>query len=139
MSGPRKFCASVLMCLALSTVAIADDLAGADRLLCSSVQATVCAVDGDCEIGPPWSWNIPQFIQVDLDSKRLSTTPASGEQRVTPFKLVERANGLIVIQGFEQGRAFSFVIEEASGEASVAVAREGITVSVFGACTPQPR
>lgn len=139
MSGPCRFCASVLMCLALSTVAVGDDLTGADRLLCASVEATVCSVDGDCEIGPPWSWNIPQFIQVDLESKRLSTTPASGEQRVTPFTLVDRASGLIVIQGFERGRAFSFVIEEASGQASVAVAREGVTVSVFGACTPQPR
>ena len=45
----------------------------------------------------------------------------------------------IVIQGFERGRAFGFVIEEASGQASVAVAREGVTVSVFGVCTPQPR
>ena len=129
----------ILTILAASTLALADDLTGADHLLCSSAQATVCSVDGDCEIGPPWSWNIPQFIQVDLESKRLSTTPASGEQRVTPFTLVDRANGLIVIQGFERGRAFSFVIEEASGQASVAVAREGVTVSVFGACTPQPK
>jgi len=138
MIGQGKFRLLVLMCLTVSTVAIADDLTGAERLLCSSVQATVCAIDGDCEIGPPWSWNIPQFIQVDLESKRLSTTPASGEQRVTPFEFLERANGLIVIQGFERGRAFSFVIDEASGQASVAVAREGVTVSVFGACTPQP-
>ena len=138
MNGTGRFRLVVLMCLAVSTVAVGDDLKGADRLLCSSVQATVCAVDDDCEIGPPWSWNIPQFIQVDLKGKRLSTTPASGEQRVTPIKLVERRNGSIVIQGFERGRAFSFVIDEASGQVSVAVAREGVTVSVFGACTPQP-
>jgi hypothetical protein len=36
------------------------------------------------------------------------------------------------------GRAFSFVIVEKTGMASIAVAREGMTVSVFGACTPMP-
>jgi hypothetical protein len=115
---------------------LADDLSGADKLLCTSVQATVCWPEGDCEIGPPWNWNIPQFIEVDLDNKLLSTTAASGENRRTPIKNLERENGNIFLQGFEQGRAFSFVIAEESGRLAVAVARDGITVSVFGACTP---
>ena len=130
-------CLMILTMLAASTVAVADDLSGADRLLCSSVQATVCTVAGECEIGLPWDWNIPQFIVIDLKKKTLGTTPASGELRVTPFTHFVRENGLIILQGFENGRAFSFVIHEASGQASVAVARDGVTVSVFAACTPQ--
>jgi len=35
----------------------------------------------------------------------------------------------------EGGRAFSFVIDEATGLLTVAVARDGLSVSVFGACT----
>jgi hypothetical protein len=116
---------------------LADDLRGADRLLCSAVQATVCWPEGDCEIGPPWNWNIPQFIEIDLDKKTLGTTEASGENRRTPIKNLEREDGNIFLQGFEQGRAFSFVITEESGRLAVAVARDGITVSVFGACTPR--
>jgi hypothetical protein len=45
---------------------------------------------------------------------------------------------MIVIQGFEKGRAFSFVITEESGSLSAAVAAEGKAVAVFGACTPMP-
>jgi hypothetical protein len=115
---------------------LADDLTGADKLLCSSVQATVCWPEGDCEIGPPWNWNIPQFIEIDLTGKMLSTTKASGENRKTAIKNLEREEGAIFLQGFEQGRAFSFVITEETGRLAVAVARDGITVSVFGACTP---
>lgn len=33
------------------------------------------------------------------------------------------------------GRAFSFVIDEATGHMTVAVSRDGLSVSVFGACT----
>ena len=61
-----------------------DDLSEATELLCSSSWATVCTADEVCESGPPWSWNIPQFVKVDLQTKTLSTTEASGENRTTP-------------------------------------------------------
>ena len=128
----------VAVFLSASMPLLADDLRGATRLLCTSVQATVCSMDGDCEVGVPWNWNIPQFIEVDLDGKKLSTTKASGENRQTSFANFKREDGLLFLQGVEQGRAFSFVIREDTGYVSIAVAREGITVSVFGACTPIP-
>ena len=58
---------------------------------------------------------------------------------MTPIRSLSREDGLIVLQGIEAGRAFSFVIDEESGMVSVAVARDGLTVSIFGACTPMPR
>ena len=115
----------------------ADNLKGADRFLCASVLATRCTEE-DCETAPPWSWNIPEFIEVDLRARTMSTTRASGEARATPVKHLERESGLIVLQGTEAGRAFSFVITEETGALSAAVAREGITVGVFGSCTPIP-
>jgi hypothetical protein len=42
-----------------------------------------------------------------------------------------------VLQGYENGRAFSFMIDEATGDVTAAVARETVAVSVFGACTPR--
>ncbi|MCP4895372.1 MAG: hypothetical protein GY906_00220 [bacterium] len=115
---------------------VADDLSGSDAVLCTAVQATICDVVGDCEIGPPWNWNVPQFIEIDFGAKTLSTTQASGENRSTPIRYLERSGGLVLLQGVENGRAFSFVIVERTGMVSVAVAREDLTVSVFGACTP---
>ena len=56
--------------------------------------------------------------------------------RATPIKNLHREDGLIFLQGVEMGRAFSFVIQEETGDLSAAVAREDVTVSVFGACTP---
>jgi len=132
-------CLPVIAAFALSTGAIADDISGADVALCSSAQATLCSADGSCESGPPWSWNIPQFIEIDFKAKKVNTTEASGENRATPIKNIERADGVVFLQGAEQGRAFSFVIDEKTGMLSVAVARDGVTVSVFGACTPKPR
>jgi len=125
------------MAMALAAVpAFADDLTGATKLLCASVQATACTPEEDCAIGPPWVWDIPDFIEIDLEAKSLNTTKTSGSFRTTPIKYLERSEGLIILQGAENGRAFSFVITEATGFASVAVAREGRTVGIFGTCTP---
>jgi len=122
--------------MALAAAVRGDDLKGQDRILCTAVQATVCTTDGDCTIEAPWNLNIPQFIEINLKDKTASTTKASGENRSSPLSTVNRADGLIVIQGVEAGRAFSFVITEDTGFASIAVARQNLTVSVFGACTP---
>jgi hypothetical protein len=128
----------VLSVLALPAAALADNLTGQQMILCTAVQVTMCTDDGDCAIEAPWNLNVPQFIEIDLKDKKMSTTKASGENRSTPIRTLERDSGLIFLQGVEMGRAFSFVIVEKTGMASIAVAREGLTVSVFGACTPMP-
>ena len=120
----------------LPAVAQADNLAGADRFLCASSRVVRCYSLGDCDSGPPWEWNMPSFIHVDLKKKLLSTPAASAEQRRSPITYVAREAGEIVVQGSENGRGLSMVINEETGLASSAVALEGITVTVFGACTP---
>lgn len=126
-----------LMTLVLTTrFSVADDLTGATRLLCVPVQATLCVEDGECAVALPWNVNIPQFIEVDLEARRLSTTAASGENRTTPIEHFRRIDGNIVFHGFEMGRAFSWVIDEAAGRVTVAIATDGISVAIFGACTP---
>lgn len=135
MRAAGAMVASVFLAAAMSGTARADDLKGAQQLLCTAVQATACYEEGDCFQDLPWNLNVPQFIQVDLTGKRLSTTKASGENRATPIESLKRNNGFIVLQGFEGGRAFSFVISEATGMLSAAVATDGKAVVVFGACT----
>lgn len=130
--------AAVACAVPAGIAASADDLTGVDRILCTSVQVTVCQESGECVIDLPWNVNVPQFIEVDLRAKRMNTTKASGENRATPIEHLRRENGMIVLQGFERGRAFSFVITESTGAASVAVAAEDRAVAVFGACTPMP-
>ncbi len=115
----------------------ADDVRGAEQLLCASIEATRCSLDG-CITDDPVVWNIPQFIEIDLAAKRLQTTAASGENRATPITTVLREDGHIFIQGIEGGRAFSFVIHEASGELIAATAASKSASAVFGACTPLP-
>ncbi len=127
----------VVLLLVASPVAVADDLTGVSRVLCSVVTVGRCDVDG-CTDDTPGGAVILQFVVVDLGAKLLSTTPASGENRSTPIESVRREGGLIVLQGLQNGRAFSFVIAGKSGNASVAIAREELVLAVSAAWTPLP-
>jgi hypothetical protein len=120
----------------LALPAAADDLTGAEMLLCSAVKAVHCTAARDCESDLPWNLNIPMFLKIDLATDTMSTTEASGDVRATTMQSTTRGDGVIVLQGIDNGRAYSFMIVEETGLLSAAVARDGITVSVFGACTP---
>ena len=95
-------------------------------------------MEGECARGPPWEYTVPDFIEVDLEAGLLKTTEASQENRQTPILNTTREDGSIVLQGFEMGRAFSFNIDEASGEMTAVAARDGLFVGAFGVCTPLP-
>jgi hypothetical protein len=121
----------------MPAVATADDLRGTDRFLCSVLEVTACAADVGCDELLPADLNMPQFVVVDLAGKKLATTAASGENRTTALQTIRRESGLVVVQGNEAGRAFSLLIDEATGRASFASAAESRSVTVFAACTPQ--
>ena len=85
---------------------------------------------------PPAELNIPRFIEVDVKARTLSTTAASGENRQTRVTSVESPDGQLVLQGYDNGRAFSLLIPELSGMASFASVGDERSVVVFAACTP---
>ena len=128
--------AIAVLCSLTSLSLPADTLTGSSRILCSAVEANVCTADGVCESFLPWSLQIPQFLLIDLEGKRLATTAASGENRTSPITHLIRDAGHISVQGAERGRAFSMVLREQDGLASIAIATDAMTISVFAACTP---
>jgi hypothetical protein len=125
------------LCVIFPMMTQADVLGDAERLLCASSRVARCDAS-DCELGSPQKWNIPSFVTVDLAKKTLSTTAASTAQRHSPIAYISRDQDSIFLQGTENGRSFSIVIDKATGHASIAIAADGFTVSVFGECTPIP-
>ena len=113
----------------------AENVSGENELLCSSARALLCVEDGECFDVPPGDLDMPRFVIIHTGEKTISTTRASGLNRSTRVSAIERAEGLITLQGIDNGRAFSFVIEEESGVLTAAVAHRGLTVSIFGVCT----
>ncbi len=125
----------ISVCTLAASTAIADSITNADRLLCSTSRVVACFEGGECTEVLPWELNIPQFVVIDTKKKTISTTKASNENRSTPIRTLQRDGGVVIFQGIEQGRAFGVVIDEESGLLTGSVARDGMSVSVFGACT----
>ena len=127
----------VLVCfgaLAAST-GLAEDLSGVDEFLCSVSHVSLCAETGECFDVQPWEIDMPQFVVIDTKRKIIATTRASDQQRSTGIANYRRDGGRIFMQGIEYGRAFGFVIDEITGLLTVAIAEDGLSLNVFGACT----
>ena len=129
----RPIIASTLLITA--GVVLAEDVTGLDEIVCAAGQAHICLETGECFSATPYELSVPDFVVIDTKKRTVSTTKASGLNRSTTLSKIERNDGLIYLQGMEGGRAFSFVIHEATGRLTVAVSRDGLSVTVFGACT----
>jgi hypothetical protein len=132
---------TIVYVVALATISVvlpaaADEVTGETEILCSTLRVKECFADGGCVEGPPETWNIPRFTRIDLDEMTLTTTAASGESRSTPIERVEREGDGIALQGAENGKAFSILLEADTGTTSVAIALEGSVLAGFGYCTP---
>ncbi len=138
MRSTRTSLLLLLTALVGASALSAEPLSGATRVLCASTNLGVCVDTGDCETGPAWTLDVPEFIEIDLTKKTLSSTEASGRNRVSQAANVIRQGGSIVLQGVENGRAYSISIEESTGRMTAAVARDWLGVVVFGQCTPLP-
>jgi hypothetical protein len=107
--------------------------ADASSLLCAVTEATECDMDG-CQKVTAEDMNITPFVRVDLQDKMISTVGGKEDKRESAFRNYKKADGKIIIQGDENGRAWSMVIEEDSGKMSATVSEEEVGFVVFGAC-----
>lgn len=113
----------------------AENLQGVDRMVCAAADVQICIEHDMCYSAAPMDLGVPEFVVIDLDDKTISTTQSSSQNRSSTFTSVMKKGGLIFLQGIEVERAFSFIIDEVSGRMTVAVSLDGMSVSVFGACT----
>jgi hypothetical protein len=125
-----------LLALRSASPVIADSVKDAGRLLCVPGDVSHCVNGDGCGTELPETENIPEFIEVDLKKKTISATKASELDRTTPILSQARSGGQIFLQGVENGRTFSMVISESTGDMTFVVAADGETASMFGACTP---
>ena len=124
-----------LIAITLPFTTLAEDVSEAKRILCGINDLTLCVESGDCFEITPADMNLPQFIVIDRKQQTVSTTRASQNQRSTKVGNMAEVENRLLLQGIENERAYSFVIEQDLGLLTAAVARDGITLSVFGACT----
>ena len=127
---------AIVIAIIFTTPAIGDVVTDANRMLCAAGPVSHCVEGIGCNSADPEDENIPEFIEVDLKRKTLAATQASGVDRSTTIQHQSRSDGNIYLQGVENGRLYSLVIAQNSGDLSFTVTANGETATMFGSCTP---
>jgi hypothetical protein len=131
-----RFLLGALSIVSLTSGALADDVRDAKVLLCSSLEMALCTSGSGCIDVLPEDMNVPLFLRIDIKQKKLSATEESGEDRETIATALQRVDDNLVIQGYENDRAFSMLVHEPTGYATFTSVTDLESSTIFGACTP---
>jgi hypothetical protein len=120
---------------AVPQVALADDFDGSRPLVCAMIEAFECGPDTGCESGTPESNGLSRFLRIDFDKKEVYTTKQAQAQ-ASKIEKMERAGGVVLLSGTQNGRGWNLSLTEATGYLVLTVAGDQVAFVVFGACTP---
>ena len=123
-----------LLCLMPYSLATAG-FDGSAPLICALIEVFECSVEQDCIEGTVESMNIPQFVKIDFAKNRIVTTEEISEKRESPINNFDKVNGMLILQGVQNGRGWSMVIAEDTGKMTATASGSGGGFVIFGACT----
>ena len=107
---------------------------GSAPMLCAVTAINECTADGKCERSAPQQGNnLPTFIRVDVKGRTLNADDGSG--RKTEIKASSVVDGQLMLQGIENGKAWSMVIGAETGRWGGSVVEDDGSFALFGACT----
>jgi hypothetical protein len=118
-------------------VALCANASAEPAWICSITKAIECWDDGDC--GPPDFGGLDPatFLRVDLNTKQITImAPDTRRGEITKIGVFERVEGMWVIAGIEEGRAWSMVISD-EGYMTISISADGTTWSAFGHTMPE--
>jgi hypothetical protein len=115
--------------------ATAAELDGSAPILCAVMGATECDRWGLCDAVDGSSMGLPPFVRVNVGGKALEATDGSGRKSVIHSSMLVKEPARLILQGGEQGRAWSVVIDQKTGEMTAAVADYDGGFLIAGVCT----
>jgi hypothetical protein len=132
MNGSLIVTVFFLCFLGVAVPAGAAEFDGSTPLFCAFSKAMECQPTGSCEMVFPEDVGLPTLIKVDFN-KKLVTAAQEGKDRTTEIKSFYRADGQLILQGYE-ARSWSLIIGEKTGRMSLAIAGEDDGFILFGSC-----
>jgi hypothetical protein len=111
------------------------ELDGSVPILCAMIMATECDRSGVCDPIDPGSAGLPPFVRVNVGQKALEATDGSGRKTEIHSVMLAKDQQRLLLQGGEQGRLWSLVIGQRSGEMTASILDHDGGFLVSGSCT----
>jgi hypothetical protein len=128
------FRASLALGLLLAAPAHAEGLDGSAPLRCALAEAAECDEAAQCSDVTLAEVELPELWRVDFAARQLAS---SDGQRTSPIAAVETLDGALVLQGHQNGRGWTLVIERATGHLSGAIAGPDGAFVLAGGCSAE--
>ena len=112
--------------------AVAD---GSANLICAVIDAIECQADGSCFQGRASDINLPQFFYLQFDEMVVKRKTPDGEERNSKIDSLRHDAGELIIQGVEEGLAWSLLLDEEVGRMTLTASKDDLGYVIFGACT----
>jgi len=116
--------------LGCAAIASAAGFDGSQDLLCAPSDVAQCDQSARCDRVSASEVDLPAFLRIEFGKKRLVSV--GSPERATPIETVRQKDGLTILQ-----RAWSLVVDQASGRMTGSIADGEGAFAIFGACTPR--
>lgn len=126
---------AILTLLAGARVAAGADFDGKHDLVCSPGDAAECDTSASCDKVAAGEIDLPAAFHVDFKKKLLRSTDG---QRSSPIHAVDVSDAALIVQGSQNGRGWSMVIERASGKLTGTIAEIEGSFVLSGSCANAP-
>ena len=124
----------LVLCALAPAAARGAALDGSKPLLCSIAEVSECDGVAACTDVTLEQIDLPPLWRVDFAGKLLASQDG---QRTSPIAAIETLDAVIVLQGHQNGRGWTVVVERATGHLSASSAdAEGAHV-MAGSCTAE--
>jgi hypothetical protein len=118
----------------LASAAQAQEIDATKPLRCILSEAAECDEMAECSDVTLEQIELPGEWRIDFASKQLVSTDG---QRTSPVQAIEALDAVVVLQGHQNGRGWTMVLERATGRLSATIATlEGAFV-LAGGCIPE--
>jgi hypothetical protein len=114
--------------------AIAQGLDNQAPMVCSVNETFDCASARACIGDSPEAVNIPRVIRIDFAAKKAFTKKINGEVREASIGAEQLVNERMILQGIQNGLAWSMAISRESGAMALTITAEDAGFVVFGTC-----
>ncbi len=124
--------------LAAPGFAAASDFDGSHNLLCAPTDAMQCEGAGECNRKEVELLNMAKFLYVDFKAKRIrGTIEGITSEETSSIQNLQKLEGVTLVQGAENGRGWSLVVDKGTGDMTLAIAGDDVAFVLFGVCQPR--
>jgi hypothetical protein len=134
MTG-RHAAVVMALLLLLPIQASGEDVDGKTPLVCDLVKVSQCDGVASCASTDFADIDLPPVYVVDFAAKRLASEDG---QRTSPIASQELLDAVLLLQGTQNGRGWTMVIDRATGHLSATIADAEGALVIAGACTARP-